>query len=191
VGPNEVDVRSDITNYRPLIGSLDDIGEEVVITRYEDKDGPYRHVYTQVVARLTDGSKRDLFEVLTNVVNFWIGELHHKGLISKSYPLYRLEPIQQPIARRDSHFQLPTLEIVQGLPVGVRFLYQRYDYAKVIVEPVDLTGAKATIRGYAEAPPWEFVMSLTQDSTGRVFERVVSLTQEESKIFDILTTPDE
>ncbi len=46
------------------------IEERITVTEYEDAEGVYRHVEKGVWLNLTNGTTRDLLEVLTNVINF-------------------------------------------------------------------------------------------------------------------------
>jgi hypothetical protein len=56
----------------PQIISADSIREQVVFTGYEDEGGEYKDASKSIEITLKDGSRRELFDVLTNVVNMWI-----------------------------------------------------------------------------------------------------------------------
>src|SRR6516165_8581907 len=70
----------DLTRGTPQINSADDIYEMNVITLYEDCDGEYSDAQKLVMVKLNNGTERDLFEVLTNVINFWGHELESFGV---------------------------------------------------------------------------------------------------------------
>lgn len=55
----------------PLVNDTASLGEQILLIEYEDDDGIYRYKEKTVVVNLVDGTKRNLFEVLTNVLNFW------------------------------------------------------------------------------------------------------------------------
>jgi len=71
----------ELTLGEPQINSAEDIYEATVVTRYQDQDGEYSDAQKMVMVKLKDGSERDLFEVLTNVMNFWGRELTRYGVI--------------------------------------------------------------------------------------------------------------
>jgi hypothetical protein len=55
------------------------IEERIVLTEYRDSQGTYRHAEKRVMLKLTNGGERDLLDVLTAVVDYWIDELHMLG----------------------------------------------------------------------------------------------------------------
>src|ERR1700726_3822695 len=64
-----------LTKGRPQIASADDIREHVVVTRYQDDAGEYSDATKSIEITLKNGTKRELFDALTNVVNMWISFL--------------------------------------------------------------------------------------------------------------------
>ena len=66
----------------PLITDAEKLGEQLIFIEYEDEAGAYRYVQKTVVVKLTDGSERDLLEILTNVINFWEGHMLTLGVLS-------------------------------------------------------------------------------------------------------------
>lgn len=73
----------------PLLKSAADLTEEIVITEYRDQEGPYKHVEKRVTAKLTDGTTRDVLEILTNVMNFLAGVLARQWCNRKDARLCR------------------------------------------------------------------------------------------------------
>ena len=65
----------------PLINDSARVTEQLVVTEYQDEAGTYRYTQKTVVAKLPDGSERDLLEVLTNVMNFWEHYMETIGIV--------------------------------------------------------------------------------------------------------------
>ena len=67
------------------------IREQVVFTGYEDEGGEYKDASKSIEITLKDGSRRELFDVLTNVVNMSIDFLQAAGnlgeMLDKNLPL--------------------------------------------------------------------------------------------------------
>ncbi len=174
-----------LTKGRPQLQSIEDIEELIVTTEYKDERGAYRHCEKVIMLKLRDGSQRDLRGVLTNVINFWIDELGHKGLARKR-PHFALTATKEPRARSECDDRELTLEILQGLRFRQIFKLQQYNYDTGRVEPIDLTGnhARFTIR----KPSYELAFSLTHQATGYTIERAAKLTDEESAVLNSLET---
>jgi hypothetical protein len=66
------------------IDSSDNIREQVVYTRYRDEAGEYTDATKSIEITLRDGTRRELFDVLTNVINMWIQFLGTKGISGKA-----------------------------------------------------------------------------------------------------------
>jgi len=127
-----------ITKHNPQISSAENIYEVVYSTTYKDKKGEYQHIEKKVLAKLDDGSERDLFEIITNVLNMWLLELECLGIIKHIEPFVA---ISNKIPRRTKNSGkldfLPTQ--VGETFYGQNFRLQRYNYERGIIEPIDLT----------------------------------------------------
>jgi hypothetical protein len=64
-----------LTKGTPQIAAADNIREQVVHTIYRDEAGEYYDIKKSIEITLKDGTSRELFDVLTNVVNMWIDRL--------------------------------------------------------------------------------------------------------------------
>lgn len=107
-----------LTQGNPQIVSAEDIFEQVTSTLYKDEQGDYWHGEKSVFVKLKDGSVRDLYEVLTNVLNMWLKELQGLGVIGYIKPI---EIKDEGILPRSSESGAAPLdlEIIQG----VRFIH--------------------------------------------------------------------
>jgi len=61
-----------LTKGTPQIAGADSIKELVVYTHYRDEAGEYSDASKAIEITLKNGTTRELFDVLTNVVNMWI-----------------------------------------------------------------------------------------------------------------------
>lgn len=106
----------EVTRGTPQVISADSIYEEVVCTEYLDEKGKYMHCEKAVMIDLVDGTKRDIFEILTNVINMWFSELNNIGAIpaKKQFSLS-----QTSIPPRSTESGIPQLDLV--MMQGVRF----------------------------------------------------------------------
>ena len=68
----------------PLVNRAASLAERQVLIEYSDAAGPYRHVLKTVVVKLTDGSERNLLEVMTSVINHWEVRLHALGVLTSA-----------------------------------------------------------------------------------------------------------
>lgn len=146
-----------LTRGNPNLGCAEDIEEVVVILELADSDGIYRHVEKSVEMTLLDGTRRRLHDVLRNVINYWIGELTGRGLIT-ARPEYEDTPFVAPTreecgCHEDGAAKLD-IEVVQGLRFQQKMQLQRF---------------QTTIN-----------VSLSHSETGQCMQREVSLSIEES-----------
>jgi hypothetical protein len=164
-----------LTRGNPQVASATDLEEAIAITEYEDEAGPYRHAEKVVLVRLKDGTTRQVLEILTNVVNMWIDELHRQGL-AMAVSNFTLPPHQVP-ARASANGAAPmNLAARQGVPYTQAYIIQKYDYATGKVVPRDITNDTYEFSVYE--PP-ELDITLTDPKTGRRLRGTVQLTPSE------------
>ena len=173
----------------PLLKSAADLTEEIVITEYCDHDGPYQHAEKRVVAKLTDGSTRDVLEILTNVMNFWQGHLYEKGVVAKPRT-YTVVSADGPMARTEANNGRIDFLITPGLRFAGSLRLQKYDYVTGKPEPIDLTDCKAQLQ-FRTPQQYEVDLSITHESSGTTLKRTIKLTAEESQVFESLRTDEE
>lgn len=77
---------SEVTRGTPRVKSAADIQEVIVMTEYEDADGPYQHERKTVEVELVDGSTRELQDILRAVLDMWIAELKAIGFLTGLQP---------------------------------------------------------------------------------------------------------
>lgn len=104
----------------PQITGADDIREQIVHTIYRDEAGEYYDLKKSIEITLKDGTARELFDVLTNVVNMWIDFLQATG-ISEKATKYPLEDRNRIISRAEADRRMD-LVVTQGIAAsgGVR-----------------------------------------------------------------------
>jgi hypothetical protein len=149
------------------------IGEYIVVTEYEDEHGTYGHAEKAVWLHLTDGSERDILDVLTNVMNFWLDELHALGVTGKA-PHYSASTGVRPRPRKECNYGYMDMELVAGLGFKPKFALQWYNYSCGQVEPVNLAGVPLEFSVY-KRPPSEVTISYTNKTTAQVLTRKVTV----------------
>lgn len=170
-----------LRNRHRQILAASDISETVVITELRDEAGEYRHVEKEITVHLQDGTRRSLHEILTAVMNYWIGELFIAGVINQR-PLYAARTWSTPPTREqcggveDGAGKLD-IEIVRGLPFRQDIRVQQFNYATGKIEPRDLTGMSARMR--IARPRYSVDLSIRSPS-GKSLERTVHLTSDEA-----------
>ncbi len=127
--------------------------------------------------KLTDGSTRELGEILTNVLNFWLTELHKVKILSKPKS-FALPTKPKPVPRHES--ESPDLEIIRGVRFKQHWQLMRYNCKSGAAEPIDLTGSKVKFRIYK---PAEVDLVLTHNETGKSVTRTVLLNPDELNAF--------
>lgn len=178
-----------LTRNNPSISSATQIEEAVVSTEYVDDLGTFRCIEKQVFAKLEDGTERDIFEILTIVVNFWICYLHSAGVLEHC-KVFDVRDANRPRRRSEISDGRLDLEMQAGVRFHQNFRMLRYNYEKMMREPIDLTGYQAEMKIYRPST-YDFVLSLTHNETGRVFTRTVVLNDAESRELEVCKTDSE
>jgi len=169
----------------PKLLSADQINEQIIITKYQDEQGEYQTIEKSVQIHLSDGSVRDAFEVLTNVMNFWFNYLNSIGVINKPHH-YPIPLDKQPKSRDECTGSRMDMEMIGGVRFHQNIKLRKYNYESEKVEPIDLTGCKVEARIYE--PKYEMEIALTDNATGTTVNKIVQLTREESQQFIALAT---
>ena len=167
----------ELTKGAPRVRRATDIEETVVLTEYKDEQGTYCDAEKIISVTLTDKSMRELGEVVTNVLNFWLTELHAMKILStpKTFSL----PIKsKPVSRAESIS--PNLEIIQGVRFRQRWQLRRFDHNTGVSKPIDLTGGKVEFQIYK---PAELTVVLTHEETGKSLTRTLLLNRDEVEAF--------
>ena len=176
-----------VTQGTPQISSAEDIYEQTVSTEYEDSGGCYSDFRKLVVVRLKDGSERHLFEVMTNVLNFWGSELKSLGCVKDFKPFALPEA---PGSRHLTRTEANPMKVVatQGIKFVQRMQLRKYDPAKGNFEPIDLTGAEVRYRVYR--PSYSIDVGW-QDDDGREYTCTLDLTKDQSTTWHGLETDEQ
>ena len=169
----------------PLVADATQIGEQIVFTEYQDEMGTYRYTEKTVIAKLSDGSERNLLEVLTNVMDFWEQHLNSLGVIP-SARTFTYSTCVHPRSRAECEVNRLDFEIVQGQRFRQSFRLQRFNYQTAMVEPIDLTGSQLKLKIYR--PRYDMDLSLTHDASGAEFKRTITLSEDETEAVSRLTT---
>lgn len=172
----------------PLITDAEKLGEQLIFIEYEDEAGAYRYVQKTVVVKLTDGSERDLLEILTNVINFWEGHMLTLGVLSTARVFAHDADIRYR-TRTECEANRLNFELVQGHRFRQTMRLLRFDKATGKANPIDLSGAEVKFRIYK--PKYDIELSLTHDATGKTFKTEITLTEEESLILSHMSSDEE
>lgn len=125
-----------IQNYTPKISNIENVKEVFIYTAYQDNNGEYWHTSKSVFAKVDDGTEKDLFEVITNVMNMWLIEFESMGIIG------HIKPFQLNKNRIPSRSQCGKMNItiIQGLRIKLEGRFQRYNSETGFYEPIDMSG---------------------------------------------------
>jgi hypothetical protein len=162
----------------PLLNDAAQIEEQIVLTEYKDEEGEYRFAEKTVIVKLSDGSTRDLFDVLTIVINYWENVLYSLGVLATART-FSDNSNNLPKTREECEQNGLNFEIVQGHRFHQSMLIQRYNYQTGRAEPVDLTGSQMKFNIYK--PNYEIDLSLTHDASGKEYRKTITLSEEENQ----------
>jgi len=152
-----------IKNNNPQVSDAKNIFEQIVVTEYQDKLGPFSHKEKCVIVKLNDGTERDLFEILTNVINMWLKVLNKANLID-SVKQFSLKPKRLP--RRSKQNQKLDLQLIKGIRFRQVYKMQKYNYSTGQAEPIDLSDKKFEMRIYK--PQFDVSMELTDNNGEKI-----------------------
>lgn len=173
-----------VTRGTPQVTRLDAIQEILVSTRFNDQDGEYANEEKSVEVELVDGSKRDVYEILTNVVNMWFDELHQIGAIDRRQPI---QLNRQSLVTRENAYSV-SLQMTVGIRWNQVFRLQKFNYESNKIESVDLSDAEKIIFTIRKPPTFEVEL---HDASGVKFTREIELTPEQAKDLKQINDPNQ
>jgi hypothetical protein len=169
-----------LTEGNPQVVSAEDIFEVRTSTMYQDEQGEYWHGEKSVFIKLKDGTERDLYEILTNVLNMWLKELYHLRVISHVEPIEIKDEGIPPRLTENGAAPLD-LEIIRGVRFTHRMRLQKYNYETGKVEPMDLSGGEVRLRFFK--PPSELQVVLRNKRTDEEISRTIPLSEEQGLVY--------
>lgn len=172
----------------PLVSDAEKLIEKLLFIEYEDAEGVYRCTQKAVVATLTDGTERNLLEVLTNVLNFWEGYLHGLGVLSKQRT-FVFDPQVRYRTRAECEQIRLDFEIVQGHRFKQSMQFLRFDTSMGQAKPIDISGSTLNFRIYK--PRFDFDVSLKHEASGKEYTRTIMLSDEENEKLAEMVTDEE
>lgn len=172
----------------PLVTDAESLIERIALIEYEDDEGTYRFAQKMVMAKLSDGTERNLLEILTTVINFWEGHMRSIGVL-KDARVFKHDSEIRYRSRAECETNQLNFEVVQGQRFHQNMLLLRFDQTTGSASPVDLTGCKIEFRIYK--PKYDLTVSLTHEESGRVYKTDVSLTEEQSVALSRMATNEE
>lgn len=164
---------------KPLVARASDLRERILLIEYEDHEGIYRFHQKQVIVKLSDGTERNLLDVLTNVLNFWETKLAADGVL-KSARSFKHDNSPRYRTREECSTSKLNFEVVQGRRFMQSMQLLRWNPVAARADPIDLKGGKLHFNIYK--PKYDFEIALTHETSGREFKTTVKLTEEESQI---------
>lgn len=172
----------------PLVTDAESLIERTALIEYKDDAGVYRFAQKSVMVRLSDGSERNLLDILTTVINFWEEHMCAAGVLSEARTFTHDSKIRYR-SRAECETNQMNFEIVRGQRFHHNMQFLRFDNATGKAEPVDLTGYKAEWRIYK--PKYDVTVSLTHDATGRAYKTEIPLTEEQSLALSRMSSNEE
>ena len=163
----------------PLATTSDAVWQTLVITMYEDRQGPYSIAHKEVMVTLDDGSEKELTPVLFDVFNFWIDELDKLGVRTVHHIS---APDRNKVQGRDSRGKGGYIEafMKNGEEIRRRFLVRKYDYSigKPVPYDFEAEGISRLKMNVYEPPPMVIDWTLT-DKRGRNHTIEIPFTEEQ------------
>jgi len=86
-----VSKHAELTRGVPKVSHAQSVCEIIVLTEFSDDKGIFTDARKLVTVKLDDGTERDVFDILTNVINFWGQQLALWGVL-KDYNLFPSQP---------------------------------------------------------------------------------------------------
>jgi hypothetical protein len=168
----------------PLVNSAEDIEERTILTQYEDDQGEYTDARTTVFVDCSDGITRNLDTALTNVLNYWGGELKRWGILDYVPRVLPKPPGAQFIPRSEA--RAFNLEMIKGLRWKQTWQLMKFDVSKGRSESVDLSGSKIEFKIYK--PRYSVDIVATPPGGGEPISCSIDLTEEQSFALHALKT---
>ena len=82
-----VSKHAELSRGAPKVSHAQSVCEIIVLTEFSDDKGIFTDARKLVTVKLDDGTERDVFDILTNVINFWGQQLALWGVL-KDYNLF-------------------------------------------------------------------------------------------------------
>ena len=158
-----------IYHNNPQISNSKNIYEQIVITEYKDKEGPYYIKEKTIVVKLDNGQERELHDILENVINMWLIELEKHKIIKHIKP-FQLKTNLVPKRNIQKKFDIIHM---QNLRFKQNYKVQKYNYDTKSIEPLDLTNSKVAFNVYEP----EFIADLKiTEKTGKSHNLEIKIT---------------
>ncbi|SFF14579.1 hypothetical protein [Spirosoma endophyticum] len=114
---------SKLTRGKPQLSSSKKISEIIATVIFEDEQGKYNHNEKIVQLTLEDGSKRDLDDILTNVINMWYEVLYNDKILPRQ--LYYSSNKNKKVSRKEA--KKVNVEITVQGDYSFGFEFRKYD----------------------------------------------------------------
>lgn len=175
----------EIDRGNPKVRSAKDLYEQIVLTEFKDVNGRYTNSDKLVKVRFTDGTERDLYECLTNVINYWGDEFVRMGILDSYRPFEQDPAPGSRFIPRDEAKNLD-LELIRGVRFNQNLLFQKFNSESGRSEPIDLSGSKLNFKIYQ--PAYSVDIQLTHPVTGREYNLSLKLNEDASIKWHTLKT---
>lgn len=177
-----------LTRGKPQISDANDVYEKIVQIEFQDDQGTYTYAEKRVCAKLANGEERDVYGILTSVINMWVDELQTLGLAS-NLEHFNLRQIGIP-TREEANKSCKKIEFTSGLGTTINYQMMRYNYETNIIEPVNLTGKDITWSCY-KPTEHSLEMAIKHSKENEDIKFSMDLTEDEYKKFKDLNTEEE
>ncbi len=176
-----------LTKGAPEVSNINQISELIVITTFEDEKGEFTDSDKVVQITKDNGITLFLHDILYNVICFWDKYLYDNKLINKEYKLKIPAPIGK--VKQRSECKNVGIASVRGLGFKISWLMMKWDYAKNVAVPIDLTGAKMQFKVYK--PKLTPQINMVDNKTGEVSNLDILLNEEDLIKFNLFETDSE
>jgi len=177
-----------LTRQWKYLNSSTFIKELKIITMFEDKEGKYSYSEKIISVKLIDGTERNLFNILTNVLNMWYEYLHQIGVLPKKYYKSLHKP-SFPLSRAECSDNKLDIEIMQGVRFTQTVRLQKYNYATQEIEIITPSDAKLKMHIYK--PNYEVELKLVHKKSKEEIIVPIKLTDKDMIEIDKLKSDQE
>lgn len=173
---------------KPLLKSAENVYELIVITQYEDEQGPYRDARKLVMVKLIDGSEHDLISALTNVINYWGKEFVKFGILQSFEPFLLPPRAGEQFVNRDNARDV-NMEMIREARFKQAFQFLKFDHELGKAKPIDLTGSDVKFRIYK--PTYSVNVNIQHPDSEKEYSYTLELTEAETLDLDLLETDEQ
>lgn len=133
-----------IDRNNPIVTNAEQIYEMLVFTFFKDEQGEYLYPQLDVFVKLNNGQELLLLPLFDSVIHMWERKLIEWGIVKKiRLPEINLNTIK---TRVEAEQREAPAKIHQGEAYDWIMKFQKYNYEKGIIEPIDISKDRVELK---------------------------------------------